>query len=368
MKHKISCAILSALMTVSLLAMSGCGSSPISVTTPGGTSPVSTAEPKSGDDTGLGSDFTVTKAASRQVTYETYDNGLIVLDIPRGWQVVVPSGVAYSGYSFKMYDPENPDYCMLFCLKFSGFLKSEAARESFNRLYPTANVAFGKVPAIDPQTTEAFFKVWDGGAEYVNEIIGYDYLPYLKGFSVIENLGTVIYGGDILRASFTSATGAAMQGIFTGSVVDSGGYYMYGKDFAPLSVYHNILMLAPDDDFMNWISVYDHCIGTLKFTEKFMKGFNDEENAMMASVMANQAVYESTSAMIMDSWEQRSSSYDIISQKRSDATLGYERVYDTETGDVYRAYNGFTDDYQGQRYKAITDDMYTSTITGYINK
>lgn len=30
--------------------------------------------------------------------------------------------------------------------------------------------------------------------------------------------------------------------------------------------------------------------------------------------------------------------------------------------------NGFTDDYQGTRYQPITDDMYTSSIAGYIEK
>ena len=70
----------------------------------------------------------------------------------------------------------------------------------------------------------------------------------------------------------------------------------------------------------------------------------------------------------MDSWNKRNNSYDIISQKRSDATLGYERVYDTETGDVYRAYNGFTDNYDGTKYQTVTDDMYTSSISGYIEK
>ena len=63
-----------------------------------------------------------------------------------------------------------------------------------------------------------------------------------------------------------------------------------------------------------------------------------------------------------------SNSYDIISQKQSDATLGYERVYDTETGEIYKAYNGFTDDYSRDRYKTITDNMYTSPISGYIEK
>ena len=70
----------------------------------------------------------------------------------------------------------------------------------------------------------------------------------------------------------------------------------------------------------------------------------------------------------MDSWEKRNNSYDIISQKQSDATLGYERVYNTDTGEVYKAYNGFTDDYDGTKYKPITDDMYNLPTSGYIDK
>ena len=49
--------------------------------------------------------------------------------------------------------------------------------------------------------------------------------------------------------------------------------------------------------------------------------------------------------------------------------LGYERVYDTETNEVYKATNGFTDVYDGKRYKPVTDDnMYTEPISGYIEK
>ena len=45
------------------------------------------------------------------------------------------------------------------------------------------------------------------------------------------------------------------------------------------------------------------------------------------------------------------------------------RVYDTETGEMYKATNGFTDVYDGKRYKAVTDDnMYAEPISGYIEK
>ena len=104
------------------------------------------------------------------------------------------------------------------------------------------------------------------------------------------------------------------------------------------------------------------------FSDKFVSEFNKEETQLTSTIIANQKIYDSISDGIMDSWEKRNNSYDIISQKQSDATLGYERVYDTETNEVYKAYNGFTDDYDGNRYKPITDDMYTKTISGYIER
>ena len=112
----------------------------------------------------------------------------------------------------------------------------------------------------------------------------------------------------------------------------------------------------------------DYSLGSIEFTDAFMTGFVREESREVATVKANAKIYDEISDMIMDSWNKRNNSYDIISQKQSDSTLGYERVYDTETNEVYKAYNGFTDEYSGNRYKPITDDMYTVSISGYIEK
>ena len=98
-------------------------------------------------------------------------------------------------------------------------------------------------------------------------------------------------------------------------------------------------MTAPDEEFNNYQPILDHCISTIKFSDKFIKGFNKEEATLVKTIKANQQIYDSISDMIMDSWNKRNNSYDIISQKQSDATLGYERVYDTQTNEVYRAYN-----------------------------
>ncbi len=317
----------------------------------------------------------IVESETKKITYETYDNGLVSLEIPTGWKVEV-APADYIHYSFKVYDPEKKDYMFLFGMKQEGFLKSEYARSTYEKYYPDA--MFSKLAAIDPQTTEAFYRVWTQNAKFSNtNELKVDYFPYFEDFNLIENLGSTAMGGDILRASFLNEKGETIQGLFTASVKDVGSYYINTDifnlfsdkvDVFPLNVYNIILMTAPDEDFINWQSIMDHCISTITFSDTFISGFNQEEANLMQTIQANQKVYDQISDMIMDSWEKRNNSYDIISQKQSDATLGYERVYDTETGEVYKAYNGFTDDYSGDRYQSIPDDMYTTPISGYIEK
>ena len=317
----------------------------------------------------------IVQSENKKIEYEDYDNGLVSLKIPKGWKVdVAPTD--YIHYSFKVYNPNNPNYMFLFGLKQEGFLKSELARSTYQKLYPDA--MFSKLAPIDPQTTEAFYKVWNENVKLSNETeLKQEYFPYLNEFTVIDNLGATTLGGDILRATFKDNNGNLMQGLFTSTVMSTGSYYINTDmfnlfsekvDVWPLNVYNIIFMTAPEEDFINYESILDYCISTITFSDKFMNGFNTEESNLVSTIKANQQVYDEISDMIMDSWEKRNNSYDIISQKQSDATLGYERVYDTETGDIYKAYNGFTDDYHGDRYQSITDDMYTSSISGYIEK
>lgn len=308
----------------------------------------------------------IVQSETKKIEYEQYNNGYLKMEIPKGWKVDIPNKVTFLGYTFKMYNPNDNNYALEFSLGLTGFLKSEAARQKYASLYPSA--VFGQLAAIDPQTTEQFYKVWNTNAKVANQMINQEFFVYLNDFEMIENLGKTNLDGDVIRGKFTNDNNEIMQGLFTASIYDSGSYYMYGLDLAPLNSYHNIIMYAPDAEFNNWQPIFDHCLSTIEFTEEFMKGFNREQSTTVATVQANQKVYDEISDMIMDSWEKRNNSYDIISQKQSDVTLGYERVYDTETGDVYRAYNGFTDDYQGNRYQTVTDDMYTTIISGYIEK
>ena len=311
----------------------------------------------------------IREVETKTIKYTDFDNGLIKMKIPEGWKVDVLGD--YIHYTVKVYDSNRPTYQFFFNLKTEGYNKSEDAKAFQQKYYP--NDIFAKNPVIADKTTEGFYKIFNELGP-LNNTSSFTF-PTLTDFTVVENLGTGLLGGDILRATFKDAEGKEAEGLFTAYVYDAGPYYvneniMSGKqiDIYYLSVYDAIFITAPKDELIEWEDTLNTVASSLEFTDTFMSGFNKEQDAVMQNFQNVRSICNQITAGIMDSWEKRSKTYDIMSQKQSDATLGYERVYDTDTGDIYKAYNGFTDDYDGDRYKTITDDMYAEKTSGYIEE
>ena len=309
----------------------------------------------------------IREVETKTIKYTDFDNGLVKMKVPEGWKVDVLGD--YIHYTVKVYDPGKPTYQFFFNLKTEGYNKSEDAKAFQQRYYPDS--IFAKTAVIATKNTEGFYRIFNelGPLNNTKEFT----FPTLNEFTVVENLGTGLLGGDILRATFKDAEGQEAEGLFTAYVYDAGSYYvneniMSGKqiDIYFLNVYDAIFITTPKDELVNWEETLNTISSSLEFTDAFINGFNAEQDAVMKNFQSIRSMCNEISDGIMDSWEKRNATYDIMSQKQSDATLGYERVYDTDTGEVYKAYNGFTDDYDGKKYQTITDDMYTKGISGYI--
>lgn len=313
--------------------------------------------------------FVIKDSETKNIVLEDYSNDLFNMKIPKGWKVDTLGD--YIHYTIKVYDPSNPLYQFFLNLKTEGYNKSQDAKNWQQKYYPDS--LFAKTSVLDNPTTEGFYKIFNDLGT-LNNTSSFTF-PVLNNFTVTSNLGANSLGGDILRATFTDNSGEAGEGIFMAYVYDAGTYYVNeniisGKqiDIYYLNVYDAIFMTTPKDEFINWESTLNSIFSSLQFTDTFLNGYNSEQDSVMKNFQSIRNIGNQISDSIMSSWESRSASYDIMSQKQSDATLGYERVYDTETNEVYKAYNGFTDDYDGARYKAIDDSMYTKGISGYIEK
>ena len=311
----------------------------------------------------------IVKSEASQIELEDYSTNDFSIKKPKGWKVETLGD--YIHYTIKVYNPNNPLYQFFFNMKTEGYNKSEDAKKWQQTYYP--NNIFAKTSVIASKDTEGFYKIFNDMGS-LNNTSTFTF-PVLTDFTISENLGKGSLGGDMLRATFKDVNGKEGEGIFTAYVYDPGPYYvneniMSGKkiDIQYLNVYDAIFITTPKDEFIDWEEILNTICSSLTFTDTFINGFYKEQDAVMKNFQEIRAIGNEISDGIMDSWNKRNKSFDIMSQKQSDATLGYERVYDTETNEIYKAYNGFTDDYNGERYKSITDDMYSKKTSGYIEK
>ena len=311
----------------------------------------------------------IVKSDVSKIELEDYKTNEFSIKKPKGWKVDTIGD--YIHYTIKVYDPNNSTYQFFFNMKTEGYNKSEDAKRWQQKYYP--NDMFAKTSVIATKDTLGFYKIFNDLGT-LNNTSTFTF-PTLTDFTVTENLGKGSLGGDMLRATFKDANGKEGEGIFTAYVYDVGPHYVYeniisGKqiDIQYLNVYDAIFITVPKDELIDWQDTLNAICSSLSFTDTFINGFNSQQDAVMKNFQQIRAIGNQISDGIMDSWDKRNQSFDIMSQKQSDATLGYERVYDTETGEIYKAYNGFTDDYDGKRYKSVTDDMYSKKTSGYIEK
>lgn len=330
----------------------------------------------------------ITPTAAKSAETEKYETTDFSITIPKGWKVT--SGGINIYHSIRVYDPEEPLNQMFVLLKADVLLHSLEGKSAWQKLYSMGSqqaALFAKAPVLESPSTEGFYKTFPQYAAFVGEVeptySGYAF-PRFDGFTVTERFasssGLKAYsiGEELLRATFTEG-GKSGEGLFAASVVDFGsnmisngemdGYLLKTVDGGYYMAYNIMAVTAVKDTFIEWESILIECMKTLEYSASFVNATNQASNEKVALAMQISQNFNQTMDAFMSSWENRNRSQDIISQKQSDATLGYERVYDTETNEVYKATNGFSDAYDGKRYLPVTDDnMYTQPVSGYIEK
>ena len=313
-------------------------------------------------------DFRITRTEASRVQFVKYGDpsGFFTMNVPHGWKVRI--GLKGTGkidlisYAITVFDPRCPERELYFCLNDAVGLKSQEARSWHARNYGPQNI-FAKMPVFPEPTTAGFFAA-------MGPLWGY------RQFTVLERIGKSALGGEVIVAESTSASGRRIQGMYHAMV--AGMQNMVQRNvFNPRAgmldvgcfVEYSILSeTAPKEEFIDWQPVLDRCLSSIVFTPSFHQLRRQAWEKVMGTSRYIMQTGDAIRGMIMDSYQRRNATYDILSQKRSDATLGYERVQDTQTGEYYRAENGFTDWYHGTRYRPATErSAYLSPVSGYIN-
>ena len=314
------------------------------------------------------------------IELEDFSNTAFSMKKPKGW--IVETGGTGMYYAIRAYDPKDTNNQIFLMLKIQPLLKSESAKSTWQNYSQlsgnsTQYKVFADAVVLSNPTVENFYSSFNQISSYLNSVeptLSTFKFPTFSNFTEIEesdsnaSMKSVALDSKVLRATFTNENSKSGEGLFMASIVNFGSQYQGTVDMSYYMIYDIMSITTSKDQFINYKDTLLNSINSIEFTDSYVKQTIDDGNAQTKNALELNAQMQKAYDSYFEAWENRKKTYDIMSQKQSDATLGYERVYDTDTGDIYKAYNGFTDDYQGNRYKSITDDMYTEKTSGYIEK
>lgn len=315
-----------------------------------------------------------------KITLEDYKTDIFSMKKPKGWKVETGGSGIY--YAIRAYDTEDSRNQIFLMLKIQPLLKSEAAKKVWQNYYSmSGNNAQYKLFAdsivLENPTTLGFYQKFNDVTAFVKSIdasFSTINFPNFSDFSKLEesessaSMKSVALDSKVLRATFNDEYGKSGEGMFMASIVNFGNNNLGGVDTLYYMVYDIMSITSVKDEFIDYKDILLESINSIDFNSSYVQKTIDDGNAQTKQALELNASVQKAFDSYMSAWESRSTTYDIMSQKQSDATLGYERVYNVDTGEIYKAYNGFTDDYDGKQYKSITDEMYAEKTSGYIEK
>ena len=336
-----------------------------------------------GNNTGSGiidgnSKIKIVKNEVSNIKLEEYSSDVFSMKKPVGWKVETGGEGIY--YAIRVYDEVDTRNQIFLMPKIQPLLKSDTAKKQwvyYNSLSGGQHRLFAEAVVLNKATTEEFYKQFNNVASFMKNIdnsFSSITFPTFTNFTKLDesassaSMKSVALDSKVLRATFNSEKGELGEGMFLASIVNFGNNYQMGIDTSYYMIYDIMAITSAKDKFIDYKDMLLECINSIKFTDSYVNKTIDDGNTQTKNALALSASIQKSFDSYMSAWENRSKTYDIMSQKQSDATLGYERVYDTETNEIYKAYNGFTDDYDGKRYQSITDDMYAQKTSGYIEK
>ena len=182
---------------------------------------------------------------------------------------------------------------------------------------------------------------------------------------------------SIVRALFIQ-NDLPCEGLFAAGVADAMTTYMYDVDAGYYVVYYITGISAPADEFYLLQDALAESLSSFQYAESYIQqGVQRIDEGTKLALEIGNMLSQSADAY-NQAWHVRQRPVDALSQKRSDARLGYDRLYDTETGEIYRAELGFYDQYDLHRdeytnpyLQPVPDDgydLYEKGIQGYIYK
>ena len=335
-------------------------------------------------------EIVIEPSVTKKQEFETYSNSVFSMQIPKGWAVSTMGSNIH--YGFRVYNKEDSRYQIFVYLKLEPFLKSQSAANTYKSFYNLSKdkdyALFASSTVLKAQSTEGFYKSFMTHIKFMKGSYGKQFygnvsshaFPELNNLKILDSTKPKVSGGGmnekILRMNFTNSKKKTGQGLFSASVMKASPYYINKVDMSPVLVYNVMGISSAEDDFVSWEPILMKCLNSLKYSSSFVSATQQKSKDDAAAAKKMNSQIQATYSSYNAAWSSRQTKYDVASQKTSDGTLGYDRVKNLDTGEVYRAEVGWYDNYDLNRsnysnsnLQLVTSDSdYLEPVSGYIYK
>jgi hypothetical protein len=279
---------------------------------------------------------------------ESFNGGFFSLDKPKDWSLITAGSCA--SFAFLASDQSEPLKQIFYFGEVGPVYLSEQQRQIDYQYmsmggYPSTWI---DMPVVYPLTPSNFLKQFHQIAKSKLAQGFMPQFPRLENFKVISSAAQPgpISGAttELVRALFTQG-GKLGEGLFLATVAPMlpftggpGGGIGYGFCIVGIA--------APQKEFRTLEATLSKSIASFTISQSYVQNCMAQQAQTYKGILKAGKTLSEASDIIMQGWENRNRTEDILSEKYSDATLGRERLYDPNSGEVYEFENGFYDKYK----------------------
>lgn len=218
----------------------------------------------------------VTEPVGRYVL-EDYDGGVFTMRLPAGWQI--ETGGAYASYSFRAWDPDDPDMQIFYYGEMGPYFKSYEAKEFYQSISTVPGDTNVLLPVMETATLENCLR---GTADYqaaFDAVVGSGFhfaeineLEIDSETPITTGLASIAMSETVLKGRLLSTTGGRCTGVFQGTIVDAGSSVLNGIDIAPSRAAMNVFgIIAPEASFDEVADVLTEALTSFRFTDEYIQ-------------------------------------------------------------------------------------------------
>ena len=282
-----------------------------------------------------------------------YDGGFFTIKVPRNWHVLTAGSC--SDFAFVVRDPSEPLRQIFYFGQVGPVYLCEQQRQIDEEYvamggYP---IIWLDTPVVKPLTPAGFLLQFEKIARTESARRFMPECPKLERLQIISETprpaalagaktallrAVFIKGGRVGQGQFLVSVAEVMP--FTGQPSQGIGY---GFMIAGIT--------AEKREFADLEPVLARSLSSLRISKAYVENCIAQQRLTWAGILKAGRTLSQTADTIVQGWQHRARTYDIIAEKRADAILGLERLYDPHTRTVYQFKNGFYDKYRLARHK-----------------